>query len=396
MPANLSPVPPVYLRFLEYTLLLLAVVGELLTQAANPLRDSFLFPVPVWLVLLLGGFTLLSLFTPRDQPLVLRCGYLLLGTLCVAGGCVVSGVRFFPLLFLLMVIKGCFLLDRWQALGYAVLTAVVFALCAAWRAQTILLSPQTIALLVNNGPVVAVVYMLVFLVGMFFVFLLSQSLLAEQRSRREAELLAEQVAAMATTLERTRIAREMHDALGHTLTSLNVQLEVAQKLRERNPEQALLALDTAKELAHQSLSDVRHALTALRAPGTDLQQALSALVAQVQHSLTVELSVQVPLLPLNMQHQLYCMVQECLTNTRKHAHATQVWIVVQHRAYRLYLEVRDNGNGFDATMPRGGLGLAGMCERVEGLGGTLKIQTAPGAGTRVQVEVPYDPATVGG
>ena len=102
--------------------------------------------------------------------------------------------------------------------------------------------------------------------------LLSFAVIAERKSRQKAEFLAKEVEALAATLERTRIARDIHDSLGHTLTTLDIQLEVAQTLRQRAPEQALQALDTAKLLASQCLADVRRAVQTMRQTNFNLNQ----------------------------------------------------------------------------------------------------------------------------
>jgi signal transduction histidine kinase len=224
-----------------------------------------------------------------------------------------------------------------------------------------------------------------------FVVLLCSIALSEQKSRRRAEALAYEVETLAATLERTRIARDIHDSLGHTLTTLDVQLELAQKLRQRDPDRALQAVDTAKILANQCLQDVRHALSTMRQPAFDLNQAIATLIDQVQLNQTfvIHSTVNLPALPLPISHQIYCIVQEGLTNIQKHAQATQVTLQTQPQTDHIWLELTDDGQGFDPTTRVTGFGLQGMAERVQLLGGKLDIHSAPSQGTRIQVAIPY-------
>ena len=149
-----------------------------------------------------------------------------------------------------------------------------------------------------------------------FVILLSFAVIAEQKSRKKAVALAQQVETLAASLERSRIARDIHDSLGHTLTTLDIQLELAQRLHQRHPDKSLQALNTAKDLASQSLAEVRRALHTMRESDFDLNKALVMLVEQVKQNqpFKIHLQLNLPPLPLQTNHQLYCIVQEGLTN----------------------------------------------------------------------------------
>ncbi|MBW4698925.1 MAG: response regulator [Aphanocapsa lilacina HA4352-LM1] len=114
-----------------------------------------------------------------------------------------------------------------------------------------------------------------------FVILLGFVIVAERRSRARAEKLAEELEGLAANLERVRIARDMHDSLGHTLTALDVKLEVAQELYLRDPDRARQAVHTAKQLSGQCLQDVRLAVQAMRRPPLHLGAALEGLAEQV-------------------------------------------------------------------------------------------------------------------
>jgi len=223
-----------------------------------------------------------------------------------------------------------------------------------------------------------------------FTIMVSSMVVAEQTSRQQIEELTQQVESLAATLERTRIAREIHDSLGHTLTDLDIQLAVAQQLRVYNLEQAFQAIDTAKILAGQCIEDVSQALNRMRQSDFDLNQALTALMEQVRRtsSLQVQWEVDLPQLPVHTSYQIYCIIKEGIINIQKHARASRVSFCGQLTAEGIILDLKDNGVGFDSEKRRTGFGIQGMMERSQLLGGKLELKTAPTQGTHIQVLLP--------
>jgi signal transduction histidine kinase len=224
----------------------------------------------------------------------------------------------------------------------------------------------------------------------FFTVMLSRMIVIQQENYQKIEQLSEQVESLATTLERTRIAREIHDSLGHTLTDLDTQLAVAQTMRSQNPAQAFEALDTAKFLARQCIEDVSQSLDRMRQSDFDLNQALITLLEQLRQTSTLEVQwkVNLPMLPIYQSYQIYCIVKEGLMNVQKHARASQVSFVAHQTTTELILELKDNGIGFDRTAFHPGFGLQGMIERVQLLGGKLDIETARTQGTQIYITLP--------
>ena len=221
--------------------------------------------------------------------------------------------------------------------------------------------------------------------------------MAERQNRQRAEFLAQQVEAQAATLERTRIAREIHDSLGHSLTTLDVQLELARRLLNRDRTQASNALLIAHQLAGQCLQDVRHSVQTLRQHDFDLNEALSLLAEQVQQTqpLRIQLDLQLPKLPVQVSHQLYCIVREGLTNVCKHGLATTVYLSGYVIANEILIELQDDGIGFNPDKLQMGFGLSGMQERIQLLNGQATICSAEGQGTYIQVKIPHDSSTSG-
>lgn len=224
---------------------------------------------------------------------------------------------------------------------------------------------------------------------------IEQLALELREANHKLSLYAAKVEELATIQERNRLAREIHDTLGHYLTVINVQLGAAAAVMEKNPEKARQALQKAQKLTQEGLIDVRQSVAALRAHPADLKplpELLQELVAEIQNSgVQAELQIKGEARPLSpqVQHTLYRAVQEGLTNVRKYAQASQVqvWLTYQTND-QVQLVVQDNGRG--AENISGGFGLLGLRERVQLIGGQVEIQTAPQQGLTLTVTLPIN------
>src|SRR5581483_6155065 len=210
------------------------------------------------------------------------------------------------------------------------------------------------------------------------------------RRLREYAIQAEE---LATVRERNRVAREIHDSLGHYLTVINVQIEAARTLMATDREGALDALHQAQSLAKEGLADVRHSVAALRVSpiaALPLPEALGLLVDESRAAgINTELVVLGATVPLTPQAELtfYRAAQEGLTNVRKHARAAHATLTLDYRdggAVKLALE--DDGAGCDEA--GGGFGLLGVRERAQLLGGGFRVRTDEGQGFTLEVELP--------
>jgi signal transduction histidine kinase len=212
---------------------------------------------------------------------------------------------------------------------------------------------------------------------------------------------AEQVEELSVARERTRLAREMHDTLGHYLTILNVQLETICKLYAREPARAAVEIVEARRVAAQSMQELRNAVAALRSTSRSAQslpQMLAQLGQEFQSAageteLTLDLETELPTLSPDVQVALFRAAQESLTNVRKHAQASKVLVRLRYEEHWLELVVLDNGTGnipTEAEKQSGGesFGLIGLRERVELLGGQMSAGPATPAGFRVTVRIP--------
>lgn len=204
---------------------------------------------------------------------------------------------------------------------------------------------------------------------------------AELRATRA--LLAESV----RVNERTRISRELHDLLGHHLTALSLNLEVANHMIE-GP--ARKHVEQAHTIAKLLLSDVREAVGRLRHDDAiDMRATLQPLAEKVP-AIKVRLGLPDPFLIEDAEraHVLLRSTQEIITNTVKHADASRLTLDYTIEGRQIHLRARDDGQGADQA--RLGNGLNGMRERLEAHGGTLDIETRPGKGFGLHLMLPLD------
>jgi signal transduction histidine kinase len=213
-------------------------------------------------------------------------------------------------------------------------------------------------------------------------------------ANRQLRQYAVQAEELAATRERNRLAREIHDSLGHYLTVVNVQLEAGRAVLERDPKLARDALDKAQAFTRQGLQEIRHSVAALRASPLDEQTLVDALRRVVEESraggLAAELHVlgESRTLTPQIELTLYRAAQEGLTNVRKHARAAAVRLLLDFRPASVCLSVSDDGVGAAGAEREGGFGLLGLRERTQLLGGQLRVRTAPGEGFTLEVEAP--------
>jgi signal transduction histidine kinase len=210
-------------------------------------------------------------------------------------------------------------------------------------------------------------------------------------ANEQLRLHAAQAGEMATTRERNRLAREIHDGIGHYLTTINVQLEAAQAVFAAQPEQARGAIEKASRLSRDALDEVRRSVGALRAdaPRASLAENLRALAENVGVPVVLHwLGSPRPLVPA-VELALYRAAQEALTNVARHAAATRAELTLDFsRADRVQLRVNDNGRGASGGGHVNGFGLTGMRERVQLLGGSASCGNGPQGGFAVTVELP--------
>jgi PAS domain S-box-containing protein len=207
---------------------------------------------------------------------------------------------------------------------------------------------------------------------------------------------AEQGQRAAVLEERNRMARDIHDTLAQGFTGVIVQLEAAEDaIASGSRKEADKHLQRVGELARRSLSEARRSVHALRPEALRKHKFWDALKGTIKNttvgtSLHTKFETQgrLPELPQRWQENLLHIGQEALTNTLKYAHAANFEARLSYKAKELRLELRDDGDGFRVKDGHDGLGLLGMRERVEQMGGALEITSARGKGTKITVLLP--------
>jgi signal transduction histidine kinase len=234
------------------------------------------------------------------------------------------------------------------------------------------------------GEVEQVSDLLMFGIGLVLTIAMASVAVEERRGRaRLAELSA--------TAERNRLARDIHDGLGHHLTAIIVLLEKATAFRERAPETAQRAAEDAHRSARRALDDVRRSVRALHAEAEPfrLSAALDDLVRDAgdgQPSITLHCAGDEGGLDPGARLALYRAAQEGITNARRHSGADRVSVSLLFEDARARLTVADDGCGFPPD--RAGFGLLGMRERVRIAGGSVEVDSGSDAGTRLTVTIP--------
>ena len=302
------------------------------------------------------------------------------------------------MLFLVLVIRNCVLL---AGCSRTIVTALAFL--GFMVTQTYRLLHQNLLVRVAGDRIglVWVGFFLVFGLAMLFLHLLVDAALKERQGQEQLAAAnsrlrqyALRVEELATEQERNRIARDIHDSLGHSLTVFSIHLQAALRLLHSDPDKAETLLLEIEQLNSQTLQEVRHSVAALRSDplqGRSLQMAIANLIAEFQSSTSILPTSVVELrYPLSQELNvvIYRLVQESLTNIRKHAAATKVKIAIVQSATNVEVTVEDNGKGFDLSQNTTAFGLQGMRERTLALAGQLEILTAPDRGCRIEAAFP--------
>jgi signal transduction histidine kinase len=227
--------------------------------------------------------------------------------------------------------------------------------------------------------------------------------LASEERRRLADLGALREA-LSVSEERRRLARDLHDGIGHVLTRVILSLEVARRQCRRDPEEAAHSMAQQADALRGAMQEMREIVATLRTDTNayHLQAAVRTFAEELSATESLEVELDLPEAPLplsaNRQYHLTRVIQEALTNSLRHSQSRQAEVTVRVEALpvgppRVVAVVRDHGVGFDPHQTwdgRGGHGLQGMSERLSPYGGEVRIDSAPGRGTEVTAELPGD------
>ena len=352
------------------------VVGvAVLVRQRSPGEDGFLAPPWVWWVAfaVFLGVLLLDARVPGEWGAELWLAALCLGAVAIyllAPGSMVTPV--------------CLITSAASA-AFVLSTRGTYAVVAA---QTGVLALGQVLIGSSGSDVLTVAGL--FGGFQFFATLMALTALRESRTRAElsevnAELRATQqkLRSSAKADERLRISRDLHDLVGHQLTALALELEVAS---HHTGGDAAQHVDRARRTAKELLADLRRAVGQLRAAPGETSELLGAVTGIPKPEVHLDIDDDIEFTDAEQAHTLVRCVQEIVTNTVRHADADHLWITVRRAGAELLVDAHDDGCG--APQVRPGNGLTGMRERLEHLGGELRYETAPDRGFRLAARLP--------
>lgn len=391
------------LLYVEWVLLGMAALAMLSSLVLFPARRI------TWIEFgLTAALALMGLRLPQRR--LLKIGYTavelgMLLLIAVATGRASVMTPLLPLLGLVVVIRSCQIIQGWWRIATVAAVFALHGIMVFSRGDVTI--PPLVAQNLGTSPtdwqMHAVRMNLIVFFGLVLVFvsLLVNALLSVYRSQQRLAIAhnqlrayAAQVENQATLQERNRVAREIHDSLGHALTAQTILLENALLFLPPKADRAKDYLRTATESAYQALREVSKSVSTLRTDSRQyapLGQTIPALMQDICQPAQIASSHRVELpdgLPDDVSLALFRIVQEALTNTVKHSQAQGVQVKLVAKSNRLHLQVLDNGKGFDPSKNTSGFGLRGMRERTQALGGTCQIWSAPGTGCRISVILP--------
>ena len=316
-----------------------------------------------------------------------------------------GGLRLSTLLYIIFVIRSCLMFEPPTRSILTTLSCLLALFTQIYRFQVVERFHRFIPFIPRGYGLDRADMLLIstsVLIGLvlFFLQLMINAMLSERKSRENLAIANAQlrqyalrIEDVATLQERNRIAREIHDSLGHSLTVFNLHLEAALRLMQSDPAAAKALLIEAKQLGSTALKEVRQSVATLRSQplqGKSLKVAITALVEDFQRSTNLIPTLQLSdtdHISTDIKTAIYRIVQEALTNVFKYANATAVTIQI-HVAKTITLTIQDNGKGFQLTQTTTGFGLQGMRERTLALGGTFEIITAPDRGCHILAKFP--------
>lgn len=406
--------------------------------------SGFVAPIPSPLptIAALGCFIAIGLVIPKNpfhQLIYCVIEFFLIGFIFVG-----AIVPFFQLLFITIIIRNCILFkvstiqtSSVEKMAKRVARSIVTGLtCAGYLFCQIERLRHPVFAIVSSPAqtwIFGWVSTLTFGLVVLFLQLFVDAILKEQESRQalaiahtQLQHYAVQVEDLATVQERNRIARDIHDSLGHSLSIFNLHLEAALRLFHKNPSEAEALLRELQGVGQQAMREVSHSVTTLRADpldGQSLSLVLLNLLEQFKQSTGIqphcywienrdwiknrdwiENHMAHPLdrssldwleslkLTPGQRMTIYRIIQESLTNVRKHADATKIEIRLETRGQQgnddFSIMIDDNGQGFDPTAQCSGFGLQGMQERLAVLSGHFEIRSKPNHGCQILASFP--------
>lgn len=386
------------LLYLEWSLLLCIFCSEAIRLSIVWIPN---LPIVNWLCFL--AFALLGFAVPQGK---IQCKiiYTIAEFSLVIVASIWGGIRLFPLLYIIIATRNCLIFQgKWRLMIMSI-NYGLFIISQAHRVivlnERLRFNPGIFAqrfLLPEKISSTNITIGLVFGLLLLFVHLSISAILAERKSLAKLAIINKKLRRyvlkaedIATLKERNRVAREIHDSLGHSLVTFNLHIEAALRLQNTNPQEARILLEEAKELASKALAEVRQSVSILRSDPVgekSLGTLVKMLLKDFQRSTGIKPYIHIEItteISKERKTVLYRILQEALTNICKHAEATEVKVEIITQS-QVKLLIEDNGKGFVLKENTTGFGLQGIYERVNYLDGNVTIITAPGQGCKIIV-----------
>ena len=269
--------------------------------------------------------------------------------------------------------------------SYIIYACAFFPLCMrARRALPAIVALLAVFALAWHAVGIPMFYMISAVIAGTVVGLFNIGMREKLRNEAQLRLSHEEVRRLAALAERERIGRDLHDLLGHTLSLVALKSNLASRLIGHDPTAARKEMDEVSGVARDALAQVRRAVSGIRAAGLAAELASARLLLE---SDGVRFSYEMSEVALSAEQEtvLALAVREAVTNIQRHARAGGASVSLRSADQQVSLRIQDDGRG-GAIVP--GNGLCGMRERIESLGGRLRVDTTPGQGTRVEVTLP--------
>ncbi len=371
-------------RFLAYAL------AVMFTQVTPFLGATKMPPVQLYIILgTLGVYTILKVFSPlRWQARSTLTYLILLGDflLCILLVIYTNGLNSSFLLYSLTpIMTAALLFEEKFALALAALASLSLSVTHLFLSQVV---ERFAWIMQGHNLTLLIVYTLFCFVAATVPYRINLNI----RRRIEREAIIE---------ERRRIAREIHDGVAQSLSYLNLKTKaVSDSLSSQNTVQALTGLSDIREVVQDTDEDISESIDQLSTEirSVSLATALGNYIREFGDNNGIRVEFDIPkaftkLSPV-AELQLLRIVQEALTNVRRHALATSVEVKLEHTNATMEMIVKDNGQGFNLSdlekAPPGYHGLNIIKERAEGLGGSMNISTSPGEGTELRISLPIE------
>ncbi|MET0717636.1 MAG: sensor histidine kinase [Pseudoxanthomonas sp.] len=277
--------------------------------------------------------------------------------------------------------------------SYIIYACAFFPLCMdARRALLAILALLAVFSLAWYAAGIPMLHMISAVIAGTVVGLFNMGMREKLRNEAQLRLSHEEVRRLAALAERERIGRDLHDLLGHTLSLVALKSNLASRLIGHDPQAARKEMDDVSDVARDALAQVRRAVSGIRAAGLAAELASARLLLE---SDGVRFSYEMGEVALTAEQEtvLALAVREAVTNIQRHARAIGATVSLRSADQQVSLRIEDDGRG-GAIVP--GNGLCGMRERIESLGGRLRVDARPGQGTRVEIVLPVAGEPVAG